>query len=105
MIKGIPVAVGDQTFIVPALTLGALERLADKIDTLGPGDAIDIVHTALGRNYPDLTRDQVAEMVDADNLSTFVAAAMARPVAAPAANATSAPDGARTPARRARRAP
>lgn len=69
--RGVEVDLAGTTFVVPPLTLGALEefeqRMADfQAATQGEQmrTIIDLGHRALGRNYPELTRAQVAEMLD-----------------------------------------
>ena len=74
-IKGIPVELDGRVWIVPGLTIGQMEAVGDeRLDTfgrldpskLGAGMAeqLDILHAALSRNYPDLTVDELKEMVD-----------------------------------------
>lgn len=68
---------GGVVLIVPPLTCGALEVLHDRLEalpTLSPGDpvalrtVVDAAHMALQRNYPQVTREQVAELVDVGNM-------------------------------------
>lgn len=75
-VKGIPVEFADgSTLIVPPLSLGALEQLHDRMvafngDVSDKGQiatVIDAALAALRRNYPELTRDQVAELIDLGN--------------------------------------
>ena len=64
--------------IVPALNLkqlkkysGALAGLSDLSDSTvldRAGDLVEMIHAALTRNYPEITRDQVEEMIDLRNL-------------------------------------
>jgi hypothetical protein len=83
-IKGIPKELGGTTYIVPPLSLGALEQLHEKLGTFA-GDVsdlgqvatvIDAAHAALRRNYPDMTREQVADMVDVSNMLELFEAVM-----------------------------
>ena len=73
--KGIAVEFGGKTWIIPGLTIGQMETIGDeRIDTfgrldpskLGAGMAeqLDILHAAMSRNYPDLTMDELKDMVD-----------------------------------------
>jgi hypothetical protein len=65
------------------LTLGALERLGDRIDTISKDDAstidraktiVDVAHESLRRKHPELKRSDVAEMIDMSNmLDVFLA--------------------------------
>jgi len=83
-IKGIPVELGDRTLIVPPLALGALEQLQERIATF-TGDirskeqiatVLDAAHAALKRNYPEVTREDVAEWVDVGNMAEVFEAVM-----------------------------
>lgn len=82
-IKGIPLPLGGKTYIVPPLNLGALERLQERLTSFTGGidqesvsTVLDAAHSALLRNYPDLTRDQVAEVVDVANMAEVMEAVM-----------------------------
>jgi hypothetical protein len=68
---------GGQRLLVPPLSCGALELLQDRLnelptlaatDTQAVRTVVDAAHAALRRNYPDATRDEVAELVDVANL-------------------------------------
>jgi len=73
-IKGVPVEMGGDTYIVPPLTLGRLDYFRERINAAQAGGnvldaatqrlAVEVVHAALVRNYPALTVDDVAELVD-----------------------------------------
>lgn len=83
-VKGIPVEMGGTVFIVPPLSLGALEQLQDALEHF-TGDIrdksqmatmLDATHAALRRNYPEITREQVGEMVDLENMQRVMEAVM-----------------------------
>lgn len=67
-------------YVLPPLSLGALEQLGDRLKALSGdfGDpaqiatAIDAAHAALRRNYPDMTREQVAELIGLENVVEVV---------------------------------
>lgn len=68
---------GRTVLLMPPISFGALERLQARIDklpslSLAEPEArrtiIDAAHAALQRNYPRITRDTVAELVDPGNL-------------------------------------
>lgn len=75
--------------LVPALSLEQFEQFAEKLtsfEKMGDNpvaaiksgalkDAVEIVHAAISRNYPDKTIDDVKALIDLRNLSEFVAAA------------------------------
>lgn len=75
-IPGITLRLADGDYVVPPLSLGALEQLQSQIasftgNVLDAGQVatvIDATHAALRRNYPDLTRDAVAELIDVGNM-------------------------------------
>lgn len=88
-IKGIAVEMGGTEYIVPPLTLGALERLMPKISKMQGGSGgnvqinaemvdtiLDCSHAALQRNYPDLQRDELRELLDVGNMMTVFEAVM-----------------------------
>lgn len=83
-VKGIPVELGGVTFIVPPLSLGALEQLqagiagftGDVFDKAQIALVIDAALAALKRNYPDITREQVAECIDVANMPEVFEAVM-----------------------------
>lgn len=68
---------GGAVLLVPPLSCGALEVLQERLSAL-PGLAatdtaavrtiVDATHAALLRNYPDATREEVAELIDVGNL-------------------------------------
>lgn len=68
---------GGRVYLVPPLSLGALEVLQERLIALPTLSATDLVavrtvieatHVALRRNYPEITREEVAEMVDVSNM-------------------------------------
>lgn len=82
--KGIAVVMGGVEYTVPPLALGALEQLQDRVSKFN-GDirdaeqvatVIDAAHSALKRNYPETTRDDVADMIDVGNMAEVFEAVM-----------------------------
>ena len=76
---------GGRVYTIPPLSLGALEGLQKRLGNLStgnPGDAsnistvLDATHAALKRNYPDITRDEVADLIDLGNMSEVITAVM-----------------------------
>lgn len=75
-IKGLVLNLGGTDYVVPPLSLGAMEQLQDRMaaftgdisDKQQVATAIDALHAALRRNYPDLERAQVAELIDVGNM-------------------------------------
>lgn len=86
MIPGVTVAMGDQDWIVPPLTLGQLRRLMPKMRQLTEIGAsmgepqisvlVDIVTAALQRNYPEMTTDQVENLLDLGNAGAVLSAVL-----------------------------
>jgi hypothetical protein len=82
--------VGDREFMVPPLNwrrirkiLPVLERMKDF--TAGGGlvitesmldDSITVIHEAVSRNYPELTRDELEDLVDLVNAPQLIMAVM-----------------------------
>ena len=74
MIPGVVVAMGGRDWLVPPLTLGELRQLMPKVRQLteigaSMGEAqiavlVEIVTAALRRNYPDVTLEQVENLLD-----------------------------------------
>lgn len=84
---GQAVNLGGTTFIVPPIALGALKTLLPKIKKLSitedglPDlsqvvDLLEICLAALNRNYPELTLEQLGDLVDLGNFKTLVSAVM-----------------------------
>jgi hypothetical protein len=85
---GQEVNLGGTDFIVPPLSLGALKQLLPKIKALTIGkdatpddlsqvaDMLEICLAALHRNYPELTLDQLGDIVDLGNFKTLISVVM-----------------------------
>lgn len=69
-IKGTTYDFGTKILVIPPLSLGALDRFREALETAAPepNTIVDVTHAALVRNYPDMTRDEVADLVDLDNM-------------------------------------
>lgn len=83
MLPGIEVDLGGTIYVVPPLSLASLETLEERLTSFTGGmDAasvrtvIDATHAALKRNYPHLTRDEVAEKIDLANMAEVMEAVM-----------------------------
>lgn len=81
------VTFGDEQYRVPPLSLRSVIDLQAQVETLkamagGRPTAdqmdviVDIVHAALARNYPDLPRDDVGDMVDLSNYREVLGAVL-----------------------------
>lgn len=86
LIPGVIVNLGGTDYTVPPLSFKQLRRMLDKINLIGTIDGapsneqmdaiVEVVHSALARNYPDLTPDQVEDMLDLGNAGNVVKAIM-----------------------------
>jgi hypothetical protein len=72
--RGFAVDLGGAVFIVPALNVGAIRDFQDRIEALQAGQdpmpillLAELLHRALLRNYPTLSRELVDDHVDGDN--------------------------------------
>jgi len=73
---------GGRVYVIPPLTLVSLELMQDRISAveissaIDPGSiktVIDVTYAALKRNYPDLTRTEVGELLDIGNFHEVMA--------------------------------
>ncbi len=83
MTPGIKLTLGGTAYTVPPLTLGALEDMQDQLASFKRGvdpesikTVIDATTAGLQRNYPDITRDQVRDMIDLGNMVDVMNALM-----------------------------
>jgi hypothetical protein len=86
MIPGVLVTMAGQDWVVPPLTLGQLRRLMPKVRELTEigasmgesqiGVLVEIVTAALQRNYPDMSADQVENLLDLGNASAVLNAVL-----------------------------
>lgn len=81
--KGVAIEIAGVVYIIPALTLRSVQALQERLTKYtGQLNAesvelvLDTVHAALARNYPDMTRDAVADMVDLSNMAALMNAVM-----------------------------
>ena len=82
--NGITLNLGGTDYVLPPISLGALEQLqsniskfsGDVMDATQITTVIDAAHASLLRNYPGITRTEVADMIDVGNMSDVFAAVM-----------------------------
>lgn len=84
--EGTSVVVGDKTYIVPPLSLGKMRKFLPQITAITGGvsdlsesDQLnmmsDIIHSAMVRNYPDMTQEQMEEdVLTIENVKVFMEA-------------------------------
>ena len=88
MVPGIELTLGGTAYLVPPLSLGAIERFQDALKKPPtPSLVIDVATASLRRNYPDMTRDAVAELIDTANCAIVFDAIMGVSALAAKANA------------------
>ncbi len=86
-IEGMTIKLGGDDYIVPALTIGQVKRLRNDIQNINIAEdgqitegmisaAAKVVHAALSRNYPDVTIEQVEDMIDLRNIRPIIDAVM-----------------------------
>lgn len=83
-VKGLPLELGGTVYVVPPLSLGAFEQLQERLigftgdigDKVQIATVIDALHASLRRNYPDMTREAAAELVDVGNMLEVFEAVM-----------------------------
>lgn len=82
--EGIDVKIGGTKYVVPPLSLKQVRTLEAKINTAQEitglpteeqhNALVDVVHAAISRNYPDMTRDELEDSLDLANLRTVMLA-------------------------------
>ncbi len=77
MLDGQKLKLGETEYVVPPLNLKAMRRLLPRISVLKPVGlpsdedlitVIEVVHAALVRNYPEITKEVVEEGLDIVNM-------------------------------------
>ena len=90
MVPGIKFNLGGTDYIIPHLTIPQLGKVMwalEKIIKAGrepsnsltsfPIDAyVEIIHTAMLRNYPQITREEIGDWLDLENLFPLLSAAL-----------------------------
>jgi hypothetical protein len=81
--KGIKLTLGGKDLVVPPLNFRSLQQLQDRLATFSGGVdpesinlVVDATHEALKRNYPDMTRDDVIDGLDLENMLGVMEAVM-----------------------------
>jgi hypothetical protein len=89
MHKGQPIELGGVVYTIPPLSLGAVELYEEQLEQMEslPRAAqlrliVDVAFAAMRRNYPAMTRAEVAELVDLANANQVYAAVMASTIPA-----------------------
>lgn len=77
--RGTVLAIDGKDWYFAPLSLGALELLLPKLQNFNEqdlGTVIDVAHKSLKRNYPEITRTEVADMIYMDQLQDVMGAVM-----------------------------
>ena len=78
--RGNPLKINGQFWIFAPLSLGAAEQLMPKLKNFDPNDfalVADVAHKSLKRNYPDITREFIAdELLDIGHVNAVFEAVM-----------------------------
>lgn len=80
---GTPFMLGGEERIIPPLALGQVRTLAPTLAGIGDlplpdqlAGLADIIHAALSRNYPELTRASLDDWLDLGNINPIALAVM-----------------------------
>jgi len=83
MLPGIEVILGGTNYLVPPLSLGNLEIFQHRLKTFEGGldpasvsTVIDVTLAAINRNYPDMTRERLGEIMDVSDMADVMLAVM-----------------------------
>lgn len=77
--RGTPLKIDGQTIVFAPLSLGSIEKLLPALQSFQPNDVstvIDVAHKSLKRNYPNITREDVADIIYMDQLADVMQAVM-----------------------------
>lgn len=82
-VKGIAIDFSGRVLVVPPLNLKSLQQLQERLEkfqgSISPESVetvIEATHAALLRNYPELSKDEVSEMIDLGNMMEVMEAVM-----------------------------
>lgn len=77
---------GTEQYRVPALAFRSIQDLQDRIASMAGAEGVptaaqmdtvlDVVHAAMRRNYPSLSREEIADMVDLENYQEVLSAVL-----------------------------
>lgn len=69
---GVIVTLGERDYVLPALSLRWLEihreEIKQVVNDIPFGLALSAISSALRRNYPDLSQDEIDDMIDVSNM-------------------------------------
>lgn len=81
---GTVVEVGGNSFVLPPISIGSIERHADAFNAIAEGNLPhnqlgvlgEIIFESLLRNYADVDRDTIVQSVDVANMAALMVALM-----------------------------
>jgi len=86
LIDGVVIKMGGKEYTVPPLNFKRIRALKPQIEQLSTSNstlndeqmdvAIEVVHSAMERNYPDLRKEHIEEMLDLGNVHKVLSAIM-----------------------------
>lgn len=90
LLDGVEIMMGGKKWTIPPLTLKQIKKFSGTFQDLvnldtsnipamatGAVDAaVDIIHAAIVRNYPELTRDELEDLIDLRNLAPVMQAVL-----------------------------
>lgn len=87
---GTTIEVGGVRLVVPRLSIRQFQVLKDQIKRIQEkrkeldideqiADILDVLEASVGRNHPELSRDQLADLLDFESIGPFLAAAFQGP--------------------------
>lgn len=88
LIEGLTVKMGRRELVIPPLNFKQLKRFQPKLEKIRTDsagkvlglahmdDMAEIIHAAMTRNYPDITKDEVEDMLDLGNMNEVFNAVM-----------------------------
>lgn len=77
--RGTELVIDGKSWVFAPLSLGALEKLQPALESFDGESITTVIDTAfksLKRNYPDITRDEVADMIYLDQMKEVMDAVM-----------------------------
>lgn len=85
LLDGVTVRLGRRDFVVPPLNLRAVRKIEPLLPALEGKStelsfidaAVEVLHLAIVRNYPEITKEEIEEVVDLGNLPGLISAVMA----------------------------
>ena len=81
MFEGVTITIGGREFIIPPLSFKQVKALWPIIQEISKPektivDAVDgftqVVHAAISRNYPDVTQEEIADLLDFGNVNKII---------------------------------